>query len=800
MSYRKELAAGTTIYKTDLEQIRIGKEKGRGGSAIIYEGQRISNGKSEFCLIKEVYLIDKSIFRDENGTIQPIDEAGNNLYQRVLSACESEVHNQAKLVGSDAPRNDIMLCASEYISPEISANGNAYLILDTVECKTLTDVKVSSVYEACKYTEKLLAAVSYIHQKEALHLDIAPDNVIVAETTGVVRLVDFNSSCFKDEKTNLYHSVSSKNGYSASEVRDDFSRSICAASDLFSVAAVIYTMIFDELYEDMDISARRLTPIIVRKVAEKLDNTISKPAQRLLVEIFCKGLAHYASDRYQTAEEMLVEIEKLEKLTEPHMVYPLDYSSHTRSLLPDFCQERNTMLDAVHQKLKQHNHVFVGGIGGSGKSALSAMYINRFSNEYDAVQTLTYTSCKDIIKAVGFAGINDNDSYYKEHPDDLYAVKLHALQEKMDAKTLLIIENYTKCKDDCFDELLKCPCRIIFNTRNTLESADFLPLEDVSEDEALEYFLRVAEREKEAEIIRGIIPYTGRNFLLMKLLALKLRSSPNVTAEFVLNKLQSNERFDKGKFTFDRFDEETQEEILREVFDISDLSKEQLEVLSAMTLVPYCGIKQAGFEQAVSLDIEENPIDRLVRLGWITRMGKGTDKKILLHQTISDFLARSDETKPNFNKLAPLLEKMCEVFDIYNVKTLAEREEIISASDFFARRVTGDNFACAGIYNFIGNNYSNGGKYYMALEFHNKALEIKRLVFGENNPDTAASYNNIGIVYESLGDYDKALEYCNTALEIWRPVLDENHPATIRCRNNIKFLLKIKKIKSLLKQ
>ncbi|HBM98162.1 MAG TPA: hypothetical protein DD413_01920, partial [Ruminococcus sp.] len=787
MSCRKELAADTIIYKTDLEQIKVGKEKGRGGSAIIYEGQRIS-GKSEFCLIKEVYPIDKGIFRDEAGTIQPKDEKGKNLYQSILSACESEVYNQAKLVGSDAPRNDTMLRASEYISPEMSVNGNAYLILDTVECKTLADIKIFSVYEACKYTEKLLVAVSYVHQKGALHLDIAPDNIIVAETTDVVRLIDFNSSCFKDEKTNLYHSISSKKGYSASEVRDGFLRNICAASDLFSVTSVMYMMIFNELYEDKEEykNPRRQTPMIGRKVAEKLDNFISKPAERLLVEILCKGLAHYSSDRYQTAEEMLDVIKKLAELTMPTTVYPLDLSTHTRSLLPNFCQERDSMLEAVHQKLEEHNHVFVGGIGGSGKSALSAMYVNKYSSKYDAVQIIGFTSCKDVIKAVGFAGISDNDSYYKEHPDDLYYAKLHALQTKTDSRTLLIIENYTQGKDEQYDDLMTCPCCIIFNTRNTINTADFLSLMDISEDEALEYFLTVSERENEAEIIKEIIPFTGHNFLLMKLLALKLRNSPNISAEFVLNKLRSNERFDKGRFSFDKFNEETQEEILCEVFNISGLSSEETEILSAMTLVPYCGIKQADFEQALALDVEENPVDGLVRLGWITRTNKGMELKISLHQTISDFFARTEETKPNYEKFAPLLEKMCEVFNVVdNAEILAEREEVISASDFFVRRVTGDNLACAKIYNCIGDNYYAVGKYRNALEYFNTALKIRLSVLDENHPDIATSYNNIGYVYDSLGDYDKALKYYNTAFKIRLSIFGKNHPDTSESYNNV---------------
>jgi tetratricopeptide (TPR) repeat protein len=91
----------------------------------------------------------------------------------------------------------------------------------------------------------------------------------------------------------------------------------------------------------------------------------------------------------------------------------------------------------------------------------------------------------------------------------------------------------------------------------------------------------------------------------------------------------------------------------------------------------------------------------------------------------------------------------------------------------------------AGSYNNIGDVYANLGKYDKALKYHNKALEIFKDVLGENHPKTANSYNNIGIVYNNLGDYDKALEYYIKALEIKKTVLGENHPATAGSYNNI---------------
>ena len=102
------------------------------------------------------------------------------------------------------------------------------------------------------------------------------------------------------------------------------------------------------------------------------------------------------------------------------------------------------------------------------------------------------------------------------------------------------------------------------------------------------------------------------------------------------------------------------------------------------------------------------------------------------------------------------------------------------------KEVLGEKHAdTANSYNNIGVVYEELGDYNEALEYHNKALEIRKEVLGEKHTNTATSYNNIGVVYDNLGDYDKALEYFIKALEIFKEVLGENHRDTANSYNNI---------------
>ena len=85
----------------------------------------------------------------------------------------------------------------------------------------------------------------------------------------------------------------------------------------------------------------------------------------------------------------------------------------------------------------------------------------------------------------------------------------------------------------------------------------------------------------------------------------------------------------------------------------------------------------------------------------------------------------------------------------------------------------------------VGNAQYKMMDYTSALQSHQRALEIRRKTFGENHPHTAASYDNIGATQKALGDYTSALQSYQRALEIRRKTFGENHPHTATSYNNI---------------
>ena len=64
----------------------------------------------------------------------------------------------------------------------------------------------------------------------------------------------------------------------------------------------------------------------------------------------------------------------------------------------------------------------------------------------------------------------------------------------------------------------------------------------------------------------------------------------------------------------------------------------------------------------------------------------------------------------------------------------------------------------------------NLGQYSEAKEYYEKALIIRKEIYGQHHGDVAASYNNLGNVYIFLGQYNEAKENYEKALIIGKEI------------------------------
>jgi CHAT domain-containing protein/Tfp pilus assembly protein PilF len=83
--------------------------------------------------------------------------------------------------------------------------------------------------------------------------------------------------------------------------------------------------------------------------------------------------------------------------------------------------------------------------------------------------------------------------------------------------------------------------------------------------------------------------------------------------------------------------------------------------------------------------------------------------------------------------------------------------------------------------------YNSTGKYNQAEDNGLMALQMRQQLFGEKSEEAAASLNDLGLVYTST-DPDKALEYYDKALPIYESLHGKNHPKIAIANTNTGFI------------
>eukprot|EP00118_Oscarella_pearsei_P013783 m.113889 g.113889 ORF g.113889 m.113889 type:complete len:2831 (+) comp37468_c0_seq2:47-8539(+) len=160
---------------------------------------------------------------------------------------------------------------------------------------------VLSEQKVAAHIKELLLGVEFIHQKNILHLDIKPENVMVSLDKEVpfVKLVDFGSACKMTKQTKV-PDPSGPTEFFAPEVVQG--RSVCSATDLWSVGAVLYTLVIGTSPfhgENMEETTAKVLRVECSYEGGAWDALSS------LVKDFIKGLLVELESRRMTVQECL---------------------------------------------------------------------------------------------------------------------------------------------------------------------------------------------------------------------------------------------------------------------------------------------------------------------------------------------------------------------------------------------------------------------------------------------------------------------------------------------------------------
>lgn len=590
------LSTGTVIPVTGegaTRKVYIERVIGEGASCIVYDGFFVDvPGVKERCRLKECYPLDAKIVRQGDRLVwsDPTEMlAAQRRFQSIRQISFDMRYN---------PEVGNHITKSGYYE-----NGdNFYLIMDINHGQTLDKENAQDINRILKITLKLTQLVGKLHSLGFRYLDLKPDNILVSfESDPDIWLFDFDSLVPLDNA----NSVSYSKGWAAPELTQGKFSSLCNATDLYSIGAILFNKIMDRpvtnddigLFADWDFTG-------------EIFDDVNPKVQRHLREIFKKTLSASVKRRYQEERELESTLEQaLAEIGKPYLL------SNIPDNTSNFMGRDREILD-IRKVFTSENHiVFLTGIGGIGKSELAKRYGNMQQSNYDAVIFVPFEdSIKSLMLNIDIQDFDGDDKQKTKH-----------LNRLLDRQILLIIDNMNSDDIPDFRLLEKLKCDILITSRLDWHEYSFptIQIGVLSQTDQFGLFLNeyggaldIAQQGAVRQILHTIEGYT----LLIPLIAKQLRKGHCDFCEMA-SSIQSAgiKATDSGKVRHIKDGlplSGSIYSILSKVFNLAAFSEEEKYVMRSLALLSKYRIEQTEFLRWIGEEYSCY-IDDLVFQNWI---------------------------------------------------------------------------------------------------------------------------------------------------------------------------------------
>jgi serine/threonine-protein kinase len=190
------------------------------------------------------------------------------------------------------------------------AEDTYYIAMEFLDGRTLKELIVSRgaapINVAIEYARQILSALRFAHRHGIVHRDIKPHNVLV-DAEGRVKVTDFGiARAGTSQMTETGSIVGTAQYLSPEQARGG---EVDPRSDLYSLGVVLYELLTGKTPFDGE------TPV---EIAMKHLSTAPKPPSKLrpdvppeLDKVVLRALAKNPDERYQSADEMEVDLERV---------------------------------------------------------------------------------------------------------------------------------------------------------------------------------------------------------------------------------------------------------------------------------------------------------------------------------------------------------------------------------------------------------------------------------------------------------------------------------------------------------
>lgn len=198
-----------------------------------------------------------------------------------------------------------------------------YIVMEYVEGITLKEYieqqKVVSLVETVHFTTQILRALQHAHEKGIVHRDIKPQNILLLEN-GTIKVTDFGIARFSRSETRTMTdtAIGSVHYISPEQARGDITDN---KADIYSVGVVMYEMLTGQLPFQSDNSVS--VAIMQLQSDPKKPREINPDIPVGLEQIIMRAMQKNPKDRYQTAAEMILDLEEFKR--NPNVVFGYNY-------------------------------------------------------------------------------------------------------------------------------------------------------------------------------------------------------------------------------------------------------------------------------------------------------------------------------------------------------------------------------------------------------------------------------------------------------------------------------------------
>jgi len=189
-----------------------------------------------------------------------------------------------------------------------------YIVMEYIDGQNLKEIIKNEgtldEYTALDITKQIAKALSAAHKKGIIHRDIKPHNILISNEGRVVKVADFGiaKAVSNSTMTNIGSIIGSVHYFSPEQAKGKF---ISNNADLYSLGIVLYEMIIGKVpfRGDSPIS------IALQHINDEIEFTSEEQVNiPQSVRTIIKKLTEKSSvDRYQSAEEVIEDIEYIEK-------------------------------------------------------------------------------------------------------------------------------------------------------------------------------------------------------------------------------------------------------------------------------------------------------------------------------------------------------------------------------------------------------------------------------------------------------------------------------------------------------